>query len=300
MADCMGVPGARALALAASGDEDDRLVAVALAEECGIELPLLAAGDAGGAADPGDGSIAPSVAITCLGRFSVSLGGHLLDLGTVKPRVRSLLRLFALHPGVPLHRDVLTTALWPEADGDTGTRSLQVAVSALRRILETAVVPTSPMLVLREGEAYRLALPDDAVVDVAVLERVIAQGHECRRHGDLDGAATALEQALAASSTELLPEEGPAEWLIAARERHAARLVEAALALATVHAQRGDMVPAAAACERALLVDRYSDAAWSLLLEIHCRAGNDAARARAQQRYSGMLRELGVLSPVSA
>jgi DNA-binding SARP family transcriptional activator len=194
---------------------------------------------------------------------------------------------------------VITTALWPEADGDTGTRSLQVAVSALRRLLET-VGPASRMLVLREGEAYRLALPDDAVVDVAVLERAFAQGHECRRRGDLDGATTVLEEALAGFSTELLPEEGAAEWLIAARERHAARLVDAALALATVHAQRGDMVPAAAACERALLIDRYSDAAWSLLLEIHCRAGNDAAGARAHQRYAGMMRELGIVTPVSA
>jgi DNA-binding SARP family transcriptional activator len=300
MADCTGVHGARALALAASGDEDDRLAAVALAEECGIELPPLTAGDARGAADRGDGPTAPSVVITCLGRFSVSSGGRLLDLGTVKPRVRSLLRVFALQPGVPLHRDVITTALWPEADSDTGTRNLQVAVSALRRLLGNVLGPASRMLVLREGEAYRLVLPDDAVVDVAVVERAIGVGRDCRRKGDLDGAVTALEEALAVSSTELLPEEGPAEWLIAARERHAATLVDAAVALATLHAQRGDLVLAAAACERALLVDRYSDATWALLLEIHSRAGNDAAGARAQQRYAGMLRELGIVSPVSA
>jgi DNA-binding SARP family transcriptional activator len=300
MADCIGVPGARALALAASGDEDDRLAAVALAEECGIELPLPAAGDARGAADRADRSTPPSVVITCLGGFSVSLGGRPLDLGTVKPRVRSLLRMFALHPGVPLHRDVITTALWPEADSDTGTRNLQVAVSALRRLLGKVVGPASRMLVLREGEAYRLALPDDAVVDVAVFERAISAGRECRRKGDLDGAVTALEEALAVSSTELLPEEGPADWLIAARERHVANLVDAALALATIHAQRGDLVLAAAACERALVIDRYSDATWALLVEIHSRAGNDAAGARVQQRYAAMLRELGIVSSVSA
>jgi DNA-binding SARP family transcriptional activator len=303
MADHLGVPGARALALAASADDRDRLTAVALADECGLGLPRLDVGDSPSTVSRGDTSEGPrppsasppSLAITCLGPFTMTLGGRLVELGGAKPKVRSLLRLLALHGGTPLHREVIAAALWPEADADTGTRNLQVAVSALRRLLESAVGPSGAQ-VLRDGEAYRLALPEDAVVDVAVYQRALAAGYQGRHAGDVDGAISAFQHALALASNELLPEEGPADWLTGPRERHLASLGEAALALATLHAERGDVAAAAAACERGLCVDRYSDPIWCLLIEIHRRAGNEAAGARVQGRYASVLRELGLVA----
>ena len=221
------------------------------------------------------------------------MAGRPVDLTGAKPRVRSLLRLLALHAGRPVHRDVIAAALWPEADSDTGRRNLQVAISALRRALEVAADPAPGVPVLRDGDAYRLGLPEDAV-DLEVLRRRLAEGHALRRAGDVDGAVTALGRGLGATALELLPEEGPAEWLIDPRDHHAADLVEAALALATLHAERSEPVAAAAACERGLRADRYADPLWALLLDIHRRSGNEAAAARTQHRYADTLRDLGV------
>ena len=215
-------------------------------------------------------------------------------VSAAKPRVRSLLRLLALHAGRPVHRDVITGALWPDADSDTGRRNLQVAVSALRRLLDTVAGPDAAILVLRDGDAYRLGLPAEALVDMTELDRLLRDGEARRRGGDVDGAIAALGEALGVAARELLPEEGPAEWLIARREEHAAELVEAARTLATLYAERGEAVSAVATCERGLRVDRYSDPTWALLIDIHRRSGNEAAAARAQQRYTDTLRDLDV------
>ena len=56
----------------------------------------------------------------------------------LKPRPRAVLRFLALNAGRPVHREVLQETFWPEADPETGARSLHVALSALRRELDAA------------------------------------------------------------------------------------------------------------------------------------------------------------------
>ncbi|MBM3679538.1 MAG: PAS sensor protein, partial [Actinobacteria bacterium] len=68
----------------------------------------------------------PSSELRCLGGLSLRLRGRDVDLGRLKPRARSLLRLLAMHEGRPVHREVLMEALWPECDLFTGGRNLQV------------------------------------------------------------------------------------------------------------------------------------------------------------------------------
>ena len=58
---------------------------------------------------------------------------------------------------------------------------------------------------------------------------------------------------------ELLPEDGPADWVVAERERYRAGVVEAALAVTDLLAA-DDPAAALRACEQGLRADRYSDA----------------------------------------
>ncbi|TMF41820.1 MAG: transcriptional regulator, partial [Chloroflexi bacterium] len=167
-----GTPGARYfpyLALAEiepeRGDEY-RGLALAVQEECGL-APLATSAPV----SPPENVIpigvvrsAPSLSLRCFGGFSIAIKGRPVDLSAVKPRARAVLRLLAVHAGNPVHREVLQEAFWPDADAETGARNLHVAVSSLRSWLEPGVGRGGSSFLLREGDAYRLALRPDAEV----------------------------------------------------------------------------------------------------------------------------------------
>jgi DNA-binding SARP family transcriptional activator len=98
---------------------------------------------------------------------------------------------------------------------------------------------------------------------------------------------------------DLLPEDGPAEWVSREREVYRSQAAEAAHSLAEILLRFDDPVAAAQSCERGLRLDRYNDALWRLLAHTHARAGDAASAARARRRYEAVLDELGV-SPASA
>src|SRR5207245_206633 len=120
-----GTPGARYfpyLALAEIEPEraaEYQSLAVAVQDECCL-APLAAPAPAAENVIPiGVGRSVPSLSIRCFGGFSIAIKGRPVDLTTIKPRVRAVLRLLAIHAGNPVHREVLQTAFWPDADADT-------------------------------------------------------------------------------------------------------------------------------------------------------------------------------------
>src|SRR5207302_279732 len=215
-----GTPGARYfpyLALAEIEPErgaEYQSLAASVQEECSL-APLAAPTPAPENVIPlGVGRSVPSLSIRCFGGFSIAIKGRPVDLTTIKPRARAVLRLLAIHPGTPVHREVLQTAFWPDADADTGARNLHVAVSSLRSWLEPGVGRGGSSLVLREGDAYRLAIQADAEVDLVQFSRALAAARVARLRGGVDAVITHFQQALDLYAGELLPEDGPAEWAI--------------------------------------------------------------------------------------
>jgi DNA-binding SARP family transcriptional activator len=243
------------------------------------------------------GGTAGSVRLCCLGGFSLSLDDVEVDLSTVKPRARALLRLLALHQGRPVHRETLAEALWPEAGPAAGTRSLQVAVSALRRVLEPGSARGGSQLLVREADSYRLALPDPGASDLAEFEAARTAARAAAGAGDVPAARAALGRARAAYGGDLLPEDGPAEWVVKARDQLRLQAVELAAVEAALALEAGDAGGAAAACSWALGFDPYQDGLWRLLIRAHEMAGDRAAACRAGQEYERILGELGLHRP---
>ena len=236
------------------------------------------------------------LSVTLFGHFSITLSGRPVDVAATKPRVRSLLRLLAVNAGRAVHRERIVDALWPDADAETGTRNLQVAISTLRQVLEPGVARGESSLLIRDGDAYLLAASDGADIDALAFQKAAMAGQEAVRAGDAEQAIAAFTRALELYTGDLVPEEGPAEWLIEERESYRTAVVEAAFALAELHAERGELVAAAFACERGLRVDRYRDGLWRLLIDLYERGGEAAAAARAREQYAAILVELGVES----
>ena len=299
----------------AHGDDNRRLAATASAES-GLTAPPWARSRAGardpafdpGPADvpprgetptgdhatPGVGGVVagdPAVTVRTLGGLALEVGGRRVPLDAVKPRVRSLLRLLALHAGTPVHREVIQETLWPDADAAAGARSLHVALSALRRLLDEVADPPGGRLVARDGDAYRLAVaPGD--VDLGRFDRAMAGGRAARAHGE--PSSPAFGAVLDLYTGDLLPEEGPAEWVAERRDQYRARAIEAAEHLAEEALLAGDLATVVRACRFGLELDRYQDALWRMLIAARERGGEAGAASRDRREYALVLETLGV------
>jgi DNA-binding SARP family transcriptional activator len=289
LANARGVEGARVFAYRA-------LAAVEPSRRSQYSALAAAAQSATGLAGPvrAEGSRQPRLEIRLFGGFDIRVDGTSQDLFGLKPKARTLLRLLAAQAGRPMHREAIQAALWPEADADAGARNLHVAVSSLRQALEPGVARAGFSLLVRDGEAYRLALGSRATCELASLELEMATGRQARVRADMEGAAACYRRALELLVGELLPEDGAAEWVLEPRERCRADGVEAAQFLGDRMFEHGDMEGVAWACAAGLRVDRYHDPLWRLLIAARERAGDLGAARRARADYEGVLVELGL------
>jgi DNA-binding SARP family transcriptional activator len=238
-------------------------------------------------ADPAE----QAVRFRTMGGFAVVVDGRDWPLDSIKPRARSLLRLLAIHAGSAVHREVIAAALWPEADAQTAARSLQVAVSAVRGLFVDALGPDGGRLVIREGDAYRLGVDPEAV-DVRRFDRAVGEARLARARGADVGPP--LATAMALYGGDLLPEEGPTEWIVEQREHYRSAAVDVAREAAEAALLGGDPRAAVESCRAGIGIDRYHDPLWRLLIEARQAAGDVSAANRDRKEYEAILSELGV------
>lgn len=298
LARSAGVPGARVAALAAAARcGAARVDVLAMAAECGLPAAV-GAGWAGRQAQPVRVNEAQPIEVRCFGGFRMRRRGVALDWSTIKPRTRVALRLLAMHAGRPVHRETLIEALWPDMPLAAATRNLHVALSSLRTFLEPGMPRGQSGLLVRHGEAYELALPDDSYSDVATFHAALDTARRARLNDDAAATILALRTALLAYGGELLPEDGPAEWVVRERELLQRRAAEAALELATLQLARGEAGEAVAAAERCVQIDRYCDPGWRFLADACDALRNPAAAARVRREYADVLASLDI-APVA-
>ncbi len=244
------------------------------------------AGDTGGPARP-------RLRLRCLGGFALTIDSRPIDEAAAKPMERALLHVLAMRPGEQVHREALIEALWPEADPDAGLHRLQVAISALRRL--TAGAPGCPSgLLVREGNSYRLALPDDADCDLWEFQAQLRRAAAARSSDDPLGEEAGLDAALRLYPGPLLPGDGPADWVVGQRAAVQGQAADAAVRLTVLRLERGEHRAAVEAARAGLGLDRYRDELWKLLIEAAVRSGHHAEAGRARRAYAALLDELGV------
>jgi DNA-binding SARP family transcriptional activator len=231
-----------------------------------------------------------------MGGFELVIGGVSVDQFAVRPRARKALHMLALHVGRPVHRDVLTQAVWPDSHPDAARRSVHVAMSSLRHLLEPDARRGQSLLLPRLGDSYTLALPTGSHCDLLDFQTALASARAARLSGDLAAERASLRRALGCYGGDLLPEDGSAEWVVAERERLRLAAADAAEQLARAEAAAGDIGTAVEHARRALSFDIYRDSTWRLLIQLHERAGDLSAAHAVRRQYDKMLAELGALS----
>ena len=236
----------------------------------------------------------PALDVRCFGGFSVRANAVSVDLSKVRPQARTVLRILALHAGRPVHRDRLAGELWADLDSPSALHNLQVSVSNLRRALQPEGPAESRQLIRRQGEAYTLVLDGGSTFDLSEFDRSVHDASIARSLGDREEAAVKLRRAVELYAGEVLPEDGPAEWVTDTRERYRLRAAEAAALLASLELSLGDRAAAAAAAARSVEIDPWRDESWRTLIGIYRASGDPAAAEHAERRYRGMLSALGV------
>ena len=184
--------------------------------------------------------------------------------------------------------------MWPGVDLSVGTRRLQVAVSSVRQLLEQNGL-SGPDVLTRHGDAYRLALPEGSTVDIRSFESALREAASCAARGDTAGSAQARAAALALYTGDLLPEDGPAEYLVDDRDRFRLAAASAAAGLARDTLDLGRSREALDAARMSVQLDRYQDLAWELLVEVHEASGDSSAAARARHEHARVQAELDVV-----
>jgi DNA-binding SARP family transcriptional activator len=232
--------------------------------------------------------------LRCFGRFSLIVNGRPIDCGALRPRSRSALRWLALEAGRPVHREALMAGLWPEDDLPTATRKLHVTMSSLRRLLDRNGSRQDTSLLVRDGQAYLLDLGPGADVDVAAFGVALTRADRARAAGDAAAAIGALTVALDVYGGDLLPEEGPADWVVEHRDRLRLQAADGAEALADLRKQTADLAGTIAACEQGLRIDRYRDGLWRRLIAALDENGDRAKAARVSRQYEDVLVDLGL------
>ncbi len=239
----------------------------------------------------------PAVTIRCFGGFRMEIAGRAVDLAGVRPRARSALRLLASQAGRFVHREVLIEALWSDLAPAAATRNLQVTISALRGLIEPISGRGNNQLLVRSGDAYGINLPAGAYADTAVFAEAVQRWQRMRRSGNFAAEVDAMRTALAAYGGELLPEEGPADWAVEARDGFRQQAARVARELAAAELSRGNIAEAVRTAQQCIALDPHDDEGWQVLLRAYTRSDTPAKAADARRRYADMLAGLGVAHP---
>ncbi len=232
----------------------------------------------------------PPLAFQVLGGFGVRRGAWLVGEAEWKRRVAArLVRLLICRGGEPVTEDELIEAFWPDKPAAAGRRSLQVAVSAARGVLDAPGAESSRLVA--GDRTYRLSLGDADSVDAHEFERMATEA--LGSTGAERRAVLLAAEALWAG--EPMPEERYADWAIPWRERLIDRYAEVLTALIGAHSDAGDLVSASDVARRLVELDPVNEAAHRQLIVAYARAGR---RGHALRQYlacrRALVAELGV------
>ena len=240
----------------------------------------------------GDANVTPPVTqpasdtlrVLALGPLQVFVGGEAIDTtvwGSARPR--ELLVYLLMHPDGRTKEQV-GLAFWPEASQAQLRNSFHVTLHRLRKAIR------NPDWITLSNERYRVDPEVIAEFDTAEFEREIAAARRALKRRE-DGAAAALERALARFRGDFLDGEPAGDWHLEHRDRLQRVFVDALMELGDRHAEEGRNAKAADAYRRVLARDDLNEDATRALMRCYAKAGERAQALRLYQRFSERLRK---------
>jgi DNA-binding SARP family transcriptional activator len=228
--------------------------------------------------------------ITNLGSFQVIRGDERLPICRARKAI-SLFRYLLTRSQRSAQREELMEVLWPESAPREAAHSLHVAVSILRRHLDTG----SDTYVIYTAGRYAInpaaQIEDDSRAFALAGERA----EQLWRAGDLVQARQAYVEAIACYQGDYFVDEQDRDWALAERERLLTRYLLALERLSQIWMSQGHF-DAAAECYRRLLEhDVFREDAHCQLIRCYLALGRRSDALCQYQRCAAVLaQELGL------
>ena len=209
------------------------------------------------------------VDVRVLGGFSVLVDGHVVEW-TGRRASRKLFQLLLQNHPQPVIREVLTEALWPEADPESVRNRFNVAIHDLRKQLRTAGLVED--IVAHDGPAYRL----NPEIEVRIDETEFVSGVDVLLDGRRDLEPNAVDRLSAVVGLyhgDYLGTEPYEEWAME-RRRYLRRLyISAQDVIARARLDQGELDACIDACERITKIDGAHEVAHRRMITALARAG---------------------------
>lgn len=237
--------------------------------------------------------------IHCLGQLRVFVDGHReVDWRTKggAPKKSKTLFAYLLNAGEKgAHADQISELLWPDLEAEQTKRArLHHTVAMVRKVLG------SQQSITRNGDYYRLNVPDGSLIDITAFEQLCRRGLSLARHGQEDLALPIYfeaERLYAGDLFEDLPLEYLAteteDWIMPRRtwlREMAMRLHFDLSKLLRKYRRYGE---ALAWAQKAVAIDPTSEAANAEAMRVFHAMGRPDAMHRQFRQYRTALTTLG-------
>jgi len=186
-------------------------------------------------------------------------------------KTAALLAYLAFYSNSVHHREELATLLWPDAPPDLGLKSLGVALSSLRKLIEPPGVPTGTILVADRRTA-RLN-PDAIETDVAAFQHAI---QSAKATGEVSTRRHRLETAIGLYGGELL-RGFYEEWIFPQRDLLSLSYRRTLQELIVLLETSGLFADALVYALTDAAADSYDDESYARLMRLYVAAGQPAA-----------------------
>jgi DNA-binding SARP family transcriptional activator len=241
--------------------------------------------------DRTDDDTLPNLDITCFGHFEVRRLGKPIMLCQNR-NGQTILRYLVAQPGYQATVDKLVAILWPEDEMEVARHKVQVAVSALRHVLNHGLHCTSGSgYILCKNRVYQI---NPVVSITSDVEQFLAL-HQLGRQSNKEVAMSYYEQACQLYTGPFLVEDMYADWSAVRREQLSQRFVTMSRALSGYYLEADHYEEAEQWARAQLLENRCDEIAHRQLIQIYVAQRRRTEAIRQYQLCERILaEELGI------
>jgi LuxR family maltose regulon positive regulatory protein len=241
--------------------------------------------------------MAVSLRVQTLGMFRVWLNGELLpNVVWKREKAQRLfqflitIRLNNSHQVMPKER--MMVELWPTLDEERADRDFKVALNALNDALEPDRSSRSlSTFVTRHGLAYGLSPDAEIEIDAELFRAGLKTAARLERE-DADAAIDTYREAIDRYAGDYLPDALYEDWASLERERLQTLYLSGAMSLAALLLQQGGYQESIHLCQSVLMIDRYWEEAYRLMMISHTLRGNRPLALRVYDQCAQALKDL--------
>jgi len=238
---------------------------------------------------------APVLTARLLGRFVVTVDGHLVDTQSSR-RTRNVLAYLLAHRRAGVPRDVMMDTFWPNATPDAARNCLHVALTGVRSALREC---TSHPIIQRSYDAYRIADAVEVWVDAEEFEARARAGRLAERGSNPETAVAAYEAASQLYDGDFFADDPYTDWAAPIRDALRAQALEVQSRLIDPYTRRGDHGAALQLGRWVLRHDPCNEDVHRRLMASYARTGRDHMALTQYHRCADALREAFGVAPTA-